>query len=109
MTRISHDQFAKLYLAELLAPLGAVEVGREVPGEVQLADVWFIPGEVASAERQILGLLSQMASSPCLLEPFWNSPSRAEVRSCLLSCFCYTMNSGASPAATGHQERQAIL
>lgn len=77
MTRISHDQFAKLYLAELLAPLGAVEVGREVPGEVQLADVWFIPGEVASAERQILGLLSKMASSPCLLEPFRNSPSRA--------------------------------
>lgn len=87
MTRISHDQFAKLYLAELLAPLGAVEVGREVPGEVQLADVWFIPGEVASAERQILGLLSQMASSPCLLEPFRNSPSRAEVRSCLLKLF----------------------
>jgi len=87
MTRTNHDQFAKQYLAELLAPLGSVEPGREVIGEVQQADVWFIPGEVAEPDRQVLGLLGQMSSSPCLLEPFRNSPSRTEVRSCLLKLF----------------------
>jgi len=87
MTRTNHDQFAKQYLAELLAPLGSVEPGREVTGSVQQADIWFIPGEVASAERLVLGLLSQMASSPCLLEPFRNPPNLAEVRSCLLKLF----------------------
>jgi len=87
MTRTNHDQFAKQYLAELLAPLGSVESGREVIGEVQQADVWFVPGLVASAERLVLGLLSQMTSNPCLLEPFRNPPSRTEVRSCLLKLF----------------------
>ncbi len=87
MTRTNHDQFAKQYLAELLALLGSVEPGRELAGEVQQADVWFVPGEVAEPERQVLGLLSHMASNPCLLEPFRNSPSRTEVRSCLLKLF----------------------
>ena len=87
MARTNHDQFAKQYLAELLAPLGSVEPGRELAGQVQQADVWFVPSEVASAERRVLGLLSQMASSPCLLEPFRNPPNRTEVRSCLLKLF----------------------
>jgi len=87
MTRTNHDQFAKQYLAELLAPLGSVEPGRELAGEVQQADVCFIPGEVAEVERLVLGLLSQMASNPCLLEPFRNPPSWTEVRSCLLKLF----------------------
>ena len=87
MARTNHDQFAKQYLAELLAPLGSVEPGREVTGSVQQADIWFIPGEVVSAERQVLGLLNQMALSPCLLEPFRNPPSWIEVRSCLLKLF----------------------
>jgi len=87
MTRTNHDQFAKQYLAELLAPLGSVEPGREVAGEVQQADVWFVPGTLVETERQVLGLLGQMASSPCLLKPFRNPPSRTEVRSCLLKLF----------------------
>ncbi|HEY9893646.1 MAG TPA: hypothetical protein V6D37_17990 [Candidatus Sericytochromatia bacterium] len=35
MTRQAHDQFAKEYLAELLAPLGDVETSRDVSSEVR--------------------------------------------------------------------------
>lgn len=48
---------------------------------MQQADIWFVPSEVAELELMVLGLLSQMASNPCLLEPFRNPPSRTEVRS----------------------------
>lgn len=90
MTRTPYDQFAKQYLAELLAPLGEVETSREVAGEVRQVDVWFAPapaGVEPASERQILGLLGQMASSACLLEPFRNQPAWVEIRSCLLKLF----------------------
>ncbi|HBY78154.1 MAG TPA: hypothetical protein DEG47_14385, partial [Cyanobacteria bacterium UBA11148] len=31
-----------------------------------------------------LGLLSQLVSNPCLIEPFRNQPSKTEIRTCLL-------------------------
>lgn len=89
MTRTPYDQFAKQYLAELLAPLGEVETSREVAGEVRQVDVWFAPASDVepAAQRQILGLLGQMASTACLLEPFRNQPAWVEIRSCLLKLF----------------------
>ncbi|NET55988.1 MAG: hypothetical protein F6K47_07400, partial [Symploca sp. SIO2E6] len=39
MTRFAHDQFAKEYLEELLAPLGEVKAPRRVAGEVREIDV----------------------------------------------------------------------
>lgn len=69
MTRFIHDQFAKQYLAELLAPLGEVQTPREVSGEVRQIDVWFAPSPQPSAEAQQLGLLGRFAATPCLLEP----------------------------------------
>ncbi len=86
MTRTNHDQFAKRFLTELLTPLGSASLGYEIASEVRQADIWFVPSEVAA--DQSLGLLGQMAtSSPCLLEPFRNSPSRMEIRTCLLKLF----------------------
>ncbi|BAZ86888.1 hypothetical protein [Dolichospermum compactum] len=38
-----HDQLAKEYLEELLAPLGKVETSKDVKSEVQEIDVWFVP------------------------------------------------------------------
>ena len=87
MTRQPHDQFAKQYLAELLAPLGQVETSREVSGEVRQVDVSFIPAPQPAADSQILGLLGQMVSSLCLLEPFRNQPSKTEIRNCILKLF----------------------
>lgn len=87
MTRQAHDQFAKQYLAELLAPIGEVETSRDVSSEVRQVDVSFVPKQSPSIELQHLGLLGKMASSACLLEPFRNVPSAVEVRNCLLKLY----------------------
>ncbi len=74
-----HDQFAKNYLEELLSPLGRVEI----TDETRQIDLFFSP----HPERQItvdnLGLLGQIALNSALLEPYRNSPTRADVRNCL--------------------------
>lgn len=87
MTRQPHDQFAKQYLAELLSPLGTIEVSREVNSEVRQVDLYFEPLPIPSAEPPNLGLLSQLISTPCLIEPFRNQPSKTEIRSCMLKLF----------------------
>ena len=87
MTRFPHDQFAKDYLKELLAPLGEVETSRDVAGEVREIDVWFAPNPQPTAEPQILGLLGRFASSPCLIEPFRNAATPSQIRSCMSKLF----------------------
>ena len=82
MTRQPHDQFAKQYLEELLAPLGEVETSREVSPEIRQVDVWFVPAPSSVTEPQSLGLLGQMAATACLFEPFRNPPSPVEVLDC---------------------------
>lgn len=47
MTRQPHDQLAKEYLEELLAPLGEVKTSKDVKSEVQEIDVWFVPTTTA--------------------------------------------------------------
>ncbi|HAG85839.1 MAG TPA: hypothetical protein DCL61_33040 [Cyanobacteria bacterium UBA12227] len=84
MTRQPHDQFAKQYLSELLAPLGTVEISREVTDEVRQIDLYFAPSPTPPTEPPNLGLLSQLVSNPCLIEPFRNQPSKTEIRTCLL-------------------------
>ncbi|MEQ8999448.1 MAG: hypothetical protein RID53_23360 [Coleofasciculus sp. B1-GNL1-01] len=87
MTRQPHDQFAKQYLEELLAPLGTVETSRDVLSEVRQVDVWFVPAPSPSPESETLGLLSKMAATTCLFEPFRNAPTPVEVRSCMLKLY----------------------
>jgi hypothetical protein len=82
MTRQAHDQFAKEYLAELLAPLGDVETSRDVSSEVRQVDVSFVPIS-PSKEPQQLGLLGKIAATACLLEPFQNVPSAVR---CVTAC-----------------------
>ena len=87
MTQQPHDQFAKEYLEELLAPFGTVKINRNVRGEVRQADVWFAPNVVSPISE--LGLLGRMASTVCIFEPFdiaqgkpyRNAPSEVEIRS----------------------------
>ncbi len=82
MTRKPHDQFAKQYLEELLAPLGSVETSREISPEIRQVDVWFVPTPSPSTAPENLGLLGRMATTACLLEPFRNAPSPSEVLDC---------------------------
>ena len=48
-------------------------------------DIYFMPKKTVN--RQELGLLAQMTSKACLLEPFRNQPSKLEIRQCLLKLF----------------------
>jgi len=49
MTRQLHDQFAKQYLEELLAPLGQVETSRDVVSRSQVPPGNEIIGAAASS------------------------------------------------------------
>jgi Domain of unknown function (DUF4351) len=84
MTQSPFDQLSKQYLEDFLAPIGTVERQYEVPGEAKYVDVWFIPDRNSTEPIDDLGLLGQMAKTPCLIEPFRNPPSREEIRTCLL-------------------------
>jgi hypothetical protein len=84
MTQTPHDQLAKLYLEEFLAPLGTVERQYEVPGEAKQVDVWFVPHPTAAQPLTELGMLGRMTQGMCVLEAFRNGPTRTEVRTCLL-------------------------
>ncbi|NEP59639.1 MAG: hypothetical protein F6K31_21940, partial [Symploca sp. SIO2G7] len=87
MTRQPHDQLAKQYLAELLAPVGKVETSRDVKSEVRQVDVWFVPASSPATEAPHLGLLGKIASGSCLLEVFRNAPTAVEVRNCQSKLF----------------------
>ncbi|MGV0025421.1 DUF4351 domain-containing protein [Phormidesmis priestleyi] len=79
MAQNPFDQLSKQYLEDFLAPIGTVQRQYEIPGEAKFVDVWFVPNsEVSQAED--LGLLGQIVQTPCLLEPYRNSPTRTEVR-----------------------------
>lgn len=85
MTRFAHDVFAKDLLKELLKPLGDVQSPRSVIGEAKQIDAWFVPHPQSVSQE--LGLLGRIATHPCLLEPFRNSPTPTEIRTCLLKLF----------------------
>jgi hypothetical protein len=84
MSRTPFDSFSKQALETLLAPLGAVTTNREVAGESQYVDIYFVPTPGLNEPVQDLGLLGQMATVPCLIEPFRNPVKANEIRSCLL-------------------------
>jgi len=87
MTRQFHDQFAKQYLEELLAPSGQVETSLDVSPEVRQVSVWFVPTTSPSLPPEIFGLLGQMVSSACSFEPFRNQLNPVKVRNCLLKLY----------------------
>ncbi len=83
MIRQKHDQFSKQYLGDLLEPDGQVYLNYEIQGVSRYADIYFTPTTV----HQNLGLLTQMTTKACLLEPFRKQPSKVEIRQCMLKLF----------------------
>jgi hypothetical protein len=83
MIRQKHDQFSKQFLGDLLEPDGQVYLNYEIQGVSRYADVYFKPTTV----HQNLGLLTQMTTKACLLEPFRKQPSKVEIRQCMLKLF----------------------
>ncbi|MCG8420646.1 MAG: hypothetical protein MJE77_22230 [Proteobacteria bacterium] len=79
------DQLAKAILGALLRPVAPVETGREIPGQVQIADLWVEPdGEEHAEVLERLGVLGRMIGlGPCLIEPFSQAPRVKDIRSCI--------------------------
>jgi hypothetical protein len=90
MTQSPFDQLSKSYLEEFLKPIGRVERQYEVPGEAKYVDIWFIPDRDRKESIDDLGLLGEMAKTPCLIEPYHNPPSRDEIRTCILKLLWIT-------------------
>jgi hypothetical protein len=109
MTQTPHDQLAKLYLEEFLAPFGVVERQYEVPGEAKYVDVWFVPNR-SPVVRPEMGILARMTTRMCLLEPFHDAPSRPEVRTCVLKLLWVQENErGKAKKETLPEEEQPWL
>jgi hypothetical protein len=83
MSRKVHDQLAKEYLEALLEEVGQVQTSYEIPKHEFQIDVRFFPTATPAA-FQPFGLLGQLVTTPCFLEPFWNPLSKQDVRTCLL-------------------------
>ncbi|APB32962.1 hypothetical protein GlitD10_0648 [Gloeomargarita lithophora Alchichica-D10] len=83
MSRTPFDEFSKSLFEVLLTQAGQVNLNREVSGESRWIDVYFSPNPGYEPDPS-LGLLGQLALTPCLFEPFRNPPSPAEIRSCIL-------------------------
>lgn len=82
MTRQIHDQFAKQYLGELLAPYGNVEINKEVSDESRYIDVMFSPIPSPDQDLESLGVLGKIATDDSLLEAFRNSPNPVNILNC---------------------------
>jgi hypothetical protein len=92
MTKNPFDQFSKQLFEAFLAPLGEVRINYEVPGEPRFIDILFAPFPQPHTNPEELGLLSRIASVPCLLEPYRNQPNLPEIRSCLQKLFFVQSN-----------------
>jgi hypothetical protein len=77
------DQLAKNILREALQLLGTVETQAEVFSEPQAIDVWCVPDPARRAAGVDLGMLAQIASEPCLIEPFHSALDLRELRDCI--------------------------
>jgi hypothetical protein len=83
--RTRFDQFYKAALSALLQPFTHLEVSREIPGHVQVADLWVQPESAHAGGLARLGMLGRMImQGPCLIEPFSRPPSMREVHTCVL-------------------------
>jgi hypothetical protein len=109
MTRTPFDQFCKRLLEEFLSPLGDVQLNLEVPGESRFVDVWFMPNAQRGCDADSLGLLGRLVATPCLIEPFRNPPSPAQVRNCLLKLLLVEADVGRRARRVEEQLSEAEL
>jgi len=83
--RTKYDQLVKAIFGALLRPVVAADTAREIPGQVQIADLWVEPDPARADEFARLGALGRMLESgPCLIEPFSRAPRIDEIRGCIL-------------------------
>jgi hypothetical protein len=77
------DQLAKQIGREALSPCGVTVLNEEVAPDAQYADIHHEPDPTRDAERARIGLLGDLARSPCIIEAFAHAPDSDEVRACM--------------------------
>ena len=77
------DYLAKNILRDALQLLGTVETQTEVVSTPQAIDVWCVPDPALRAAASDLGMLGQIASESCMIEPFHSAIDLRELRDCL--------------------------
>ncbi len=87
MSNTPFDSFSKKLLEELLTPFGEILINREVLGESQYVDAYFTPSAESTANPEILGILADLITTPCLIEPYRNPVTADDIRSCLQKLF----------------------
>jgi hypothetical protein len=87
MSRTRHDRFAKELLAGLLETVGLAQTEVNVTSEVRRIDLLFVPLPEKAEFGQRLGVLGRIAVAACLIEPYRNPPTAAEIRACALKLF----------------------
>ena len=82
---VSHTtRFAKSVICDVLRPFSrSTEPQKEVVGELQAIDVCIIPNLDQVADRSPLGLLGELTTDLCLVEPYRNTPNVEEFRICI--------------------------
>ncbi|WP_404783611.1 DUF4351 domain-containing protein [Altericista sp. CCNU0014] len=83
MTRTHHDLFAKQHLEALLETVGDVNSSRKIVSETHEVDILFVPHEKVQENLAALGVLGQIATHLCLIEPFRNSVQLDDVEDCI--------------------------
>ena len=69
--------------ANCVRPKGTLSKRKSLTDETQQIDLFFSPHPDRQITVDNLGLLGQIALNSALLEPYRNSPTRADVRNCL--------------------------
>jgi transcription termination factor NusB len=82
MSRTPFDAFSKALFEELLTPFGTVQIQKEVLGESQFIDLYFVPTDPSTPFPEFLGILSQMGATSCLIEPFSSQLSEDDICDC---------------------------
>jgi Domain of unknown function (DUF4351) len=90
MTRTHHDLFAKQHLEALLETVGQVTSSRKIVSETHEVDILFVPHEQVQENLISLGVLGQIATHICLIEPFRNSVQLDDVEDCIGKLIAFT-------------------
>ena len=86
MSQFPHDDFAKNFLDSLLSPYGSVQSSYKISSEVRYVDIYFQP-QIDNCHLESLGLLAQFVRESIVIEPFRNSVTLMQIKSCISKLF----------------------
>jgi hypothetical protein len=86
MSQFPHDDFAKNFFDSLLSPYGLVQPSDKISSEVRYVDIYFQP-QIDNCDLESLGLLAQFIRESIVIEPFRNSVTLMQIKSCMSKLF----------------------